>query len=208
MLAFCSQGAQTENSPFVYYTPSYGYAQSPYNPYNPYIPGAIIGSDSPFVGAQQYYTFPSYENPSPSSAYLPMAVQSRSEIIANNTTDPFIDSIASTANRADGPGLKHHLSSASPAFTSTVKGPTSSRTSSSSRIIEGNQGGAGSNKRSLVQGNVTPGGFSNPSSLILQVRSISAYYQVKSFFSNTLSLSVTACSIKYFLSNGNEGHIC
>lgn len=161
-------GAQTENFPFVYYTPSYGYAQSPYNPYNPYIPGAIVGVDSPFVGAQQYYTFPSYENASPSSAYLPMVVQSRSEIIANNTADPFIDTTASTANRSDGPGPKHYLSSASSAFPSTVKGSTSSRTSSSSRVTEGNQGGAGSNKRSMVQGNATSGGFSNPSSLILQ----------------------------------------
>lgn len=114
-----------------------------------------------------------------------MAVQSRSEIIANNTTDPFIDTTAFTANRADGPGLKHHLSSASPAFPSMVKGPTSSRTSTSSWITEGNQGGAGSNKRSLVQGNVKPGGFSNPSSLILPVRSTSAYYLV-TFFSKIL----------------------
>ncbi|KAF2310328.1 hypothetical protein GH714_007802 [Hevea brasiliensis] len=51
-------GAQTESLPYVYYTLSYGYGQSPYNPYNPYIPGAMIGVDGPYVGAQQYYAMP------------------------------------------------------------------------------------------------------------------------------------------------------
>ncbi|KAI5651000.1 hypothetical protein M9H77_37005 [Catharanthus roseus] len=157
-------GAQTENFPFVYYTPSYGYAQSPYNPYNPYIPGAMVGVDGPFVGAQQYYTFPSYENHTSSPSYLPMIVQSRSDIIASNTPDHFIETTASTANRADGSGLKHHRSSASPALTSTTKGPASSRTNSSTRVAEGKQSSVGSSKRSMTKGNVTSGGFPNPAS--------------------------------------------
>ncbi|CAJ2650145.1 unnamed protein product [Trifolium pratense] len=45
-------GAQDESFPYVYYTPSYGFAQSPYNPYNPYIPGAMVGVDGSFGGAQ------------------------------------------------------------------------------------------------------------------------------------------------------------
>lgn len=170
---FGLQGAQTENFPFVYYTPSYGYAQSPYNPYNPYIPGAMVGVDGPFVGAQQYYTFPSYENHTSSPSYLPMIVQSRSDIIASNTPDHFIETTASTANRADGSGLKHHRSSASPALTSTTKGPASSRTNSSTRVAEGKQSSVGSSKRSMTKGNVTSGGFPNPaSSPVLQVRPI------------------------------------
>ncbi|XP_028089834.1 uncharacterized protein LOC114290158 isoform X1 [Camellia sinensis] len=67
-------GAQTESLPYVYYTPSYGYAQSPYNPYNPYIPGAMLGVDGPFVGTQQYYAIPSYENPLSSPSGFPMVI--------------------------------------------------------------------------------------------------------------------------------------
>ena len=59
----CSfQGAQAENFPYLCYTPSYEYTESPYNPYNPYIPGALIGIDGSYIGSQQYYTVPSYKN--------------------------------------------------------------------------------------------------------------------------------------------------
>nr|GEU61801.1 YTH domain-containing family protein 2-like isoform X1 [Tanacetum cinerariifolium] len=67
-------GTQTESVPYVYYTPSYGYAESSYNPYNPYIPGAMIAADGSYVATQQYY-MPSYENGTSSPAYYPMVVQ-------------------------------------------------------------------------------------------------------------------------------------
>ncbi|KAL3508217.1 hypothetical protein ACH5RR_033599 [Cinchona calisaya] len=146
-------GAQTENFPLLYYTPNYGYAESLYNPYNPYIPGAVVGVDGPFLGAQQYYTIPSYENPSSSPAYVPV-VQSRSDLLTSNTTDPFIHSTTSTANRADGPGLKHSISSASSASVSTFLGPASNQTYSFPRLSDGNQTKTAASKR-YTTGNVS-----------------------------------------------------
>ncbi|XP_023765730.1 YTH domain-containing protein ECT4 isoform X1 [Lactuca sativa] len=97
-------GTQTESMPYVYYTtPSYGYAESPYNPYNPYIPGAMIGigSDGSYVGAQQYYI--PYENGASSPAYYPMLVPD-----TLTTTDQYMD--MPTSNWADP-------SSANPTYT-------------------------------------------------------------------------------------------
>ncbi|KAM7484926.1 hypothetical protein LguiA_000935 [Lonicera macranthoides] len=136
-------GAQTENLPYVYYTPSYGYSQSPYNPYNPYIPGAIIGVDGPFVGTQQYYTIPSYENPASSPSYVPMVVQSRPDITSNSTTDLFVDKAATTASRVDGRGLKHNLSPSSATFTRGA----SNQTSSFNRVSDGSKANAGPSKQ-------------------------------------------------------------
>ncbi|XP_043687133.1 YTH domain-containing protein ECT4 isoform X1 [Telopea speciosissima] len=106
-------GLQTENLPYVYYTPSYGYAQSPYNPYNPYIPGAIVGMDSPSVGMQQYFTGPSSQPNVSSPPYFPLVVQSRPEIIPNSLQDPSLFSTGvSKLNKADGPVSKHNPPSA------------------------------------------------------------------------------------------------
>ncbi|KAL4198773.1 hypothetical protein AMTRI_Chr03g47680 [Amborella trichopoda] len=59
---------QTEGS-YVYYAPTYGYAQSAYNPYNPYIPGAaVVGVDNLLIGSQPYY--PGLVYP-PASGYFP-----------------------------------------------------------------------------------------------------------------------------------------
>ncbi|KAG2721225.1 hypothetical protein I3760_02G071800 [Carya illinoinensis] len=55
-------GVQNESSPYVYYTPSYGYTQSPYNPYNPYIPGAMIDI-VPSTSADSYDTGESMNRP-------------------------------------------------------------------------------------------------------------------------------------------------
>ncbi|KAK9136625.1 hypothetical protein Sjap_007219 [Stephania japonica] len=104
-------GLQTESLPYVYYTPTYGYGQSPYNPYNPYIPGAIVGVDGPFVGMQQYYTGSTYQHPS--QTYLPLVVQ------------PTIDSIPNG-------GMESHLSSAGPSSGNGPTGPGSKLKTSSS----------------------------------------------------------------------------
>lgn len=97
---------QTESFPYAYYTPSYGYAESPYNPYNPYIPGAIVGVDGSFVGGQQYYTGPAYRQPS-SAAYLPVIIQPRPDILPNASFGPsLLNSGASSASRPDSPGPK------------------------------------------------------------------------------------------------------
>ncbi|KAE8714251.1 YTH domain-containing family protein 2 [Hibiscus syriacus] len=106
-------GAQTEPLPYVYYTPSYGYAQSLYNPYNPYIPGAVI-SDGPFLGAQQYYAIPPYQSPVSPTAYVPVFIQP--DEIPNSSTDSLLDTHALVGTRPDGRGAKDNLPSASAAL--------------------------------------------------------------------------------------------
>lgn len=169
-ILFLLQGAQTEGLPYVYYTPSYGYAQSPYNPYNPYIPGAMIGVDGPFAGTQQYYTIPPYENPSSPPPYFPMVVQSGPEIISSSTTEPFLDTGAFTTYQADGPGLKSNLSSTSAAFARSVTKPASS-TRSFARVSEGPKANAGPSKLPVAHGNVTSSSFSGLASTQVQVSS-------------------------------------
>ncbi|KAM0951229.1 putative YTH domain-containing protein [Dioscorea sansibarensis] len=100
-------GLQTDGTPYVYYSPSYEYAQSPYNPYNPYIPGAV-GYDSPFIGTQHYATGSLYQQPISSSAYFPVVVQPNSDIVPNNYSGHLTSSNGSTVtNRVDSATLKH-----------------------------------------------------------------------------------------------------
>ncbi|KAF6175507.1 hypothetical protein GIB67_021997 [Kingdonia uniflora] len=96
-------GFQTESLSYAYYTPSYGYAESPYNPYNPYIPGAVVGVDGPFVGMQQYSTGTTAENPT-ASPYLPY-VQSAPDNIPNMVTH-LSNTDAQHVNWNDTQGLK------------------------------------------------------------------------------------------------------
>ncbi|CAH2036014.1 unnamed protein product [Thlaspi arvense] len=103
-------GAQNENSPYICYTPSYGYAQSPYNPYNPYIPGASIGVDSPFVGSQQFYSVPSYQNVPSSPAFVPYAIHP--DIVSNSSTNSLVETGSADRGRSDGRGSRHRNASA------------------------------------------------------------------------------------------------
>ncbi|CAA2946269.1 YTH domain-containing family 3-like isoform X1 [Olea europaea subsp. europaea] len=148
-------GVSNEGVPYVYYTPNYGYAQSPYNPYNPYIPGAMVGVDGSFVGAQQYYTIPSYENPVSSPAYISM--------IANNTIDPFVGNDVSP-NRAGGPALKNSLSLKSTKFSPT---PLRTATSQTNTAIAN----AESSKQPMIRGNITSRSFPSSTSSQTQGRS-------------------------------------
>ncbi|KAG8502222.1 hypothetical protein CXB51_000060 [Gossypium anomalum] len=127
-------GAQTETLPYVYYTPSYGYAQSPYNPYNPYISSAVMG-DSPFVGAQQYYSFPPYSNPVTPTAYVPVVIQP--DGIPNNSTEFLLDTRASISSRPDGRRVKHNLASASAAFSRNSSKSAPNQTDSLTRVSDG-----------------------------------------------------------------------
>ncbi|XP_050117412.1 YTH domain-containing protein ECT4-like isoform X1 [Malus sylvestris] len=156
-------GAQNESLPFVYYTPSYGYAQSPYNPYNPYIPGAMIGADG------QQYTIPPYQNSVSSPSYIPFVVQQ--DPIPNSSPDSLFDNGASV-NRPDGRGVKYNLNSASGGY------PNSSKSSLNqmnplTKVSEG-QRGNGSSKHAVTHGGVSSGRFPTPaSSHVNQVRSAS-----------------------------------
>lgn len=146
-------GAQNESLPYVYYTPSYGYTQTPYNPYNPYIPGAMIGVDG-----QQYYTIPPYQNSVSSPAYAPFVVQP--DVIPNSSPDSLYDTGASI-NRPDGRGLKYNLNSASGAFPNTPK-TSLNQMSPLTRLLERPRGNVGTSKQGVTHGSVSSGRFPTP----------------------------------------------
>ncbi|XP_008781056.2 YTH domain-containing protein ECT4-like [Phoenix dactylifera] len=99
-------GMQTESLPCVYYTPSYGYAQTPYNQYNPYIPGAVVGVDGTFIGSQQYFSS-QYQTPVSSPAYIPVVVHPTSDFVPHSSADPLLfSSGASIASRSVNAGTK------------------------------------------------------------------------------------------------------
>ncbi|KAJ9154650.1 hypothetical protein P3X46_027968 [Hevea brasiliensis] len=177
-------GAQTETLPYVYYTPSYGYAQSPYNPYNPYIPGAMIGVDGPYVGPQQYYAMPSYQDPVSSPGYVPVVVQP--DFIPNNSIDPLLDAAGvAFTNGPDGRSSKHGIASSSAAFPKFQSKPTSNQTNTMSKISEEPRVIVGPSKQSLTQGSVSSGSFPIPaSSRMHQGRVASGSIQPVDIFSN------------------------
>lgn len=152
-------GSQSESFPYVYYTPSYGYAQSAYSPYTP---GAVVGVDSSYMGTQQYYTIP-YENPEFPQSYFPVVMQNESDIVANSKTQ-FLDSSFSSANIAQSQGLSHKFSSASPIFIPASLGPSSSQTNSFARGLDNIKSLPGSSKQPGPHGGIPSDTFSNSSS--------------------------------------------
>lgn len=99
---------QTESLPNVYYIPSYGYVQSPYNPYNPSIPGAVMGTEASFI--ETHYP----ANPPPphqlvvsSPAYIPVGIDSTSDTAQNTYINPLFTSTATLpAMKIDGENNK------------------------------------------------------------------------------------------------------
>ena len=172
------QGAQNESLPYVYYTPTYGYAQSPYNPYNPYIPGAMIGVDGPFVGAQQYYPVSPYQNAASSPAYIPVVLQP--DMIPSSSPESLMDTGAS-AFRPEGRGSKHSFNSTSGAFSNSTK-PTSTMKNSLTSISEGSKSSVGPSKQAATNKGVSIGSYPSPaSSHVLQVFSFLFYLFQKQF---------------------------
>lgn len=94
------QGLQGEGSPYVYYTPVYGYAHSSPDQYGPVMPGGLVGPDGTLVGTQQYITSPTYQPPISPSAYVPVIVQP----IYDHHLAP--SKVASTASRPSNIGKK------------------------------------------------------------------------------------------------------
>lgn len=91
----------------LYYTPNYGYAQTPYNPYSPYVPGAVVGVDGPFIGSQQYFSSPYQTPPVSSPAYIPVLVHPPSDFVPSSSADPLLFSTsASIASRSVNVGTK------------------------------------------------------------------------------------------------------
>ncbi|XP_014509634.1 YTH domain-containing family protein 2 isoform X1 [Vigna radiata var. radiata] len=184
-------GSQHESFPYVYYTPSYGYAQSPYNPYNPYIPGAMIGVDGSLGGANQYYSLPNYQNPISSPAYIPFVVQP--DNFPNSSVDSLFDTSASVG-RPDGKGLKHKFSLASGAFNKNSSKSLSNPTSSLARIPEGPRDNAGI-KKDVTSGSGSGRGFLNlPLPAVRQARSIDTLTHPVDTISNGNVLSHTKSS--------------
>jgi len=135
---FLLQALQTESSPYVYYSPDYGYAQSSYNPYNPYIPGAGVGVDGPVIGTQQYFSNPSYPlSVSSPTAYIPVIVQPNSDAVPNVSVAPSVfGTVSSIPSRQATAGSKYSQSRASSNGGATFQG-AASRTlkSESSQIV-------------------------------------------------------------------------
>ncbi|GFZ11587.1 evolutionarily conserved C-terminal region 6 [Actinidia rufa] len=133
----------------------------PYNPYNTNIPGAMLGTDDPFIGMQKYYNIPYYEYPISSPTGFPMVFQSGPEFIPSHTTEPYLNT-GFTANRTGGPnlnsftanrtgGLKNNFSWAS-ATLPTVPKPASNQTCFFARVSEGPKANAGPRKLPAAQG--------------------------------------------------------
>nr|QEX51166.1 YTH domain-containing family protein 2-like isoform X5 [Cymbidium ensifolium] len=93
---------QAESLPNVYYIPSYGYVQSPYNPYNPSIPGAVMGTEASFIETH-YPPNPSHQLVVSSPAYIPVGIDSSSETVPNSYLNPLLTSAgALPATKPDG----------------------------------------------------------------------------------------------------------
>lgn len=160
------QGAQNENSSYVYYTPSYGYAQSQYNPYNPYIHGAMIGPDGPYLGAQQFYTIPSYESSVSSPAYVPVIVQP--DIVPNSS----IDLIDPSINRSNGNG-RMQKNESSGSFSRNASKPALDQRNSLARLSEVPRANVGPSKQSVTLGSISAGSHAGSvSSRVFQVNLI------------------------------------
>ncbi|KAK4755683.1 hypothetical protein SAY87_009440 [Trapa incisa] len=163
-------GVQMESFPYIYYTPSYGYAESPYNPYNPYIPGATIGVNSPFASAQQYYTFSPYQNSIATSGYVPIIVQSDT-----NSPEVLLHS-GSTNVRSEGRDSKINFASPSAAF-GRNSSRTSGHTNSMKRLSDGTKD-AGLGKPVVPYAGLSGGGVPGPTfSRAFQGRSASGSIQ-------------------------------
>lgn len=171
-------GSQSENSPYIYYTPGYGYDQSSYNPYNPYIPGAVM-TDGSFVGSQQYYTTSPYQN-SVSPGMVSALIQP--DMISNGSSDPLLNYRASVANKPDWKVAKRNPASASATFSRSSFKSASNRTNS---IIRGD----GASRESAIRGSVSTAYSSPESTYAHQGRSHAGSVQPSSVTSDVKLLS-------------------
>ncbi|KAH9766407.1 YTH domain-containing protein [Citrus sinensis] len=195
-------GAQTENLPFVYYTPSHAYAQSPYNPYNPFIPGAVIGVDGPYGGAQQYYSIPSFQDTVSSPACGSVVIPP--DMISSSFPDPLLNTGASITNRTDGRGLKNSVASASAAYPSNPSKPSLIQKHSFTKFSEGPRAKAniGPNNHSVIIRSVSSGSSTAAPSLVLQGRTSSGSTQPLDDISSGKVLPPPN-QVKAVVSNGN-----
>ena len=88
--------------------------------------------DGSFVGAQQYYTVPPYQNP-----VSPVPVVIQPDSIPNSSTESLFNSRASIANRPDERGVKHNLASASAAFSRNSSKSAPNQTDYLTRVSDG-----------------------------------------------------------------------
>ncbi|XP_019056796.1 PREDICTED: uncharacterized protein LOC104802611 isoform X2 [Tarenaya hassleriana] len=145
-------GAQSENSPYICYSPSYGYAQSPYNPYNPYIPGASIGIEASLVGSQQYYSIPPYENIGSQPTYVPYVIQP--SIMSNSSTEALLEAGTANAGRSGARGGSRHKNALATAGLSKNI-PKSSMSNSMGRTLEKSRPTTGQSKQPGIEKSVS-----------------------------------------------------
>lgn len=143
-------GAQTENMPYVYYTPGYGYGESPFNPYNPYIPGAIIGVDGTYVGTQPYYAVSPYHNAVSSSGYVPVLVQSGPDAVASSSTDTSLDVGSSAMNQVNASSAKRTQSPTPATFSVNHSKAASSHAHALTGASQGAKVNTGTSKRPMT----------------------------------------------------------
>lgn len=153
-------GVANENLPFVYYTPSYGYGQSPFNPYNPYIPGAMIGVDGSVGAGQQGYALPLYDNSISLPSYVPVVLQSRPDTVGNVVGNS-MDNVASV-DSVEGFVAKHSLRSTTSNSSVTVVGETVGQRNSLARVSEGVRANTGCGKQPVPS--MTSGRFPSQAS--------------------------------------------
>lgn len=154
------QGLQTDGLQYVYYSPSYGYAQSPYNPYNPFIPGAtVVAPDGPFLGMQQYMPSPAYHQPVSSPAYFPVVVQPGLDGIPTVAPDPsLVNGGALVASAPETAVVRYMFPTTSVDTTSSVPREASQAAMfhSMSKLSEGPQTHVSSIKPAASQGITAP----------------------------------------------------
>ncbi|KNA13151.1 hypothetical protein SOVF_119220 isoform B [Spinacia oleracea] len=143
-------GAQTENLPFVYYTPSYGMGDTPFNPYNPYIPGAMLGVDGPLLGTQPYYPVSPYPNSVSSSGYFPVFVQPGTDTVTSSATETMPNVAPSAMSRTNGSTAKRTHSSSPVAFSMNSSKAASSQTHARTGASQGSIISTGTSKRPMA----------------------------------------------------------
>lgn len=123
----------------------------------------MIGPDGPNLGAQQFYTIPSYESSVSSPAYVPVIVQP--DIVPNGS----IDLIDPSINRSNGNG-RMQKNESSGSFSRNPSKPALDQRNSLARFPEVQRANVGPSKHSVALGSISAGSHAGSvSSRVFQV---------------------------------------
>ena len=125
-----------------------------------------MGPDGPYIGAQQFYTIPSYESSVSSPAYVPVIVQP--DTVPNSSNELIDPSI----NRSNGNG-RMHKNESSGNFSRNATNPTLGQRNSLDRLSEVPRANVGPSKQSATLGSISAGSHAGSiSSRVYQVNLI------------------------------------